>query len=281
MDRLLVLRLETSGIEAEALMNGVPLLRVGQQRRVALAAVHEYALVGANQLELSVRPPPPAGAPAALPAELSDGATWVRLQLLLPRTGSGVHTEVSRTLGQLEWAPAEGEVMAFPAQLDGTVELPIAFPRWRWLDAPVLAAAGAAPAGKVDAALEALKAPLAAWLQEITLGLARGDAAPLLQACRLRLEELAIAYQQPVEEVQQRWGQQIQSLHVAEPLKPMIHTSATLGLRAVAQGRLIEVLGPDGEPALRAPRRPQGAGPAWVAWPMRVTMIQGRFYGLR
>jgi len=274
MDRLLVLRLESSGIGAEAFMNGVPLLRVGPARRVALVAVHEYALVGANQLALTVRPPAPMGPALALPAELSDGATWVRLQLLLPRTGSLAHPDMARTLGQLEWAPAEGEVVTFPAQLDGMVELPIAFPRWRWLDAPVISPV-------MDTALEALKAPLAAWLQEIALGLARGDAAPLLQACRLKLEELATAYQQPLDGLLQGWGHQIQSLHQAEPLKPTIHTSATLGLRPVAQGRLLECLGPDGGPALCAPRRPQGAGQAWVAWPMRVSMIQGRFYGLR
>lgn len=281
MDRLLVLRLQTSGLPAEAAMNGVPLLRVGPTQREALLAVHEYALAGSNQLTLAVQPSPLEGPLPALPAELSDGASWVRLQLLLPRTGAVAHPELSRTVAQLEWAPPVGELITFPVQLDGRVELPIAFPRWRWLDVPVIAAPGQGPANSSATVLEALKPGLAAWLQEISLGLMRGDPAPLLEACRLRLEEQAVAYQQPVEALVQRLVSHMGALHSAQALQPVVHTAATLCLRLVAQGRLIECLGSDGNPALRVPRRPEKGGATWVAWPLRVAMIEGRFYGLR
>lgn len=281
MDRLLVLRLETSGMEAEAAMNGVPLLRVGPAQRVALLAVHEYALAGNNQLTLGVRPLPPTGVSAALPAELSDGSAWVRLQLLLPRLDSAADPELSRTVGQIEWAPAAGELLTFPVQLEGRVELPIAFPRWRWLDVPVIATPQHGAPDTPVAVLEALRPGLAIWLQDIALGLMRGDASPLLQACRLRLEEQAIAYQQPLDVLAQRLAAHIGALHSAEPLKPALHTAGTLRMRLVAQGRLIECLGPDEGPALCAPRRPSVGLQAGVVWPLRVAVMDGRFYGLR
>jgi hypothetical protein len=283
MDRLLVLRLETSGVEAEGSLNGVPLLRVNVQRRVALLAVHEYALAGANRLLLTLRPPPPVGLAQPLAAELCDGSAWARLQLLLPRTGSVAHPDVARTVGQLEWAPAADTVLEFPAQLEGDVNLPIAFPRWRWLDMPLIAApnATAVVADKPAPALEALRAPLAAWLREMALALARGDAAPLLQACRLRLEDQALAYQRPLADLSQSVAQQISTLHALRPLKPVLHTAATLVLRPVAGGRLLECLGADGAPALRAPSDAAVPDGDWVAWPLRVAQIDGRFYGVR
>jgi hypothetical protein len=281
MDRSLVLRLETSGMEAEAAMNGVSLLRVRPAQRVALLAVHEYALVGSNQLTLVIRPVPSTGSTPAWPAEWSDGASWVRLQLLLPRTGAAVHPDLARTVGQVAWSPAAGEVMTFPVQMEDRVDLPIAFPRWRWLDMPVITSPGHDGADTSQPALQSLRPALAAWLQEIALGLARGDVGPLLQACRLRLEEQAIAYQQPIDALVQRFAEHIRALHSAEPLKPILHTADTLKLRSVANGRLIECLGLDDEPALRAPRLSSQGAQAWVAWPLRVAMIERRFYGLR
>ena len=40
MERLLVLRLESSGCSAEAVINGVPLVRVGGSQSVATLPVH-------------------------------------------------------------------------------------------------------------------------------------------------------------------------------------------------------------------------------------------------
>ena len=68
MDRLMVLRLEVQGCEAEARFNGVPLLRATPQQPVALLPVHEFTLMGANELALVVQPGP-AGQAAAPPPE--------------------------------------------------------------------------------------------------------------------------------------------------------------------------------------------------------------------
>ena len=52
MERLLVLRLEALGCTAEALLNGVPVARVGGAQTVVTLPVHEFTILGSNALEL-------------------------------------------------------------------------------------------------------------------------------------------------------------------------------------------------------------------------------------
>ncbi|MBP6765231.1 MAG: hypothetical protein KA141_09550 [Rubrivivax sp.] len=264
MERLLVLRLQSVGVAAEALINGVPVARTGPGLPVAAVPIHEFTLAGANELELVIQPPPPGQAAAPEPW-LSDGQCGASLRLLLPRTGQLAHPENARTLALLEWAPVAGDVSEVPATLRSSVDLPIAFPRWRWLDAPVLDD------------LPSLRAPLATYLQCLALGLMRGDVEPLLLAARLRLEDLAQAYQRSLADDVGRLRLQVQQWHARQPLKPLMPKADTLRLRAVAGGRLLECLAPDGSPALQS----AVAGGGRVAWPVRVAMIEGRFYVLR
>lgn len=264
MERLLVLRLQSVGVAAEALINGVPVARTGPALAVATVPIHEFTLAGGNELELVIQPPPP-GQDAAPEPWLSDGHCGASLRLLLPRTGQLAHPENARTLALLEWAPVAGDVSEVPATLRSAVDLPIAFPRWRWLDAPVLDD------------LASLRAPLATYLQGLALGLMRGDVEPLLLAARLRLEDLAQAYQRNLADDVGRLRLQVQQLHARQPLKPLMPKADTLRLRAVAGGRLLECLAPDGTPALQSAVADDGR----VAWPVRVAMIEGRFYVLR
>jgi hypothetical protein len=264
MDRLLVLRLEVQGCQAEAVFNGVPLVRVGAAQTVATVPVHEFTLAGANQIELVVQPGPPGAAPAP-EAQLSDGQAWASLRLLLPRVGSVAHPASARTLAQLDWAPPADELCETPLTLRQGVELPINFPRWRWLDAPPIPDS------------PTLKAEVAAYLRDIAVGLARGNPEPLIQASRLRLEDLALAYQRNLADDVARLRAHVQQLHAAQPIKPALPAAAKLLLRPVAGGRLLECLAPDGSPLLQSP----AAGGGQVSWPVRLAAIEGRFYVLR
>lgn len=265
MDRLMVLRLEVQGCAAEALFNGVPLLRATPQQPVALLPVHEFTLVGGNALELVLQPGP-AGATTAPPPEpqLADGQCFASLRLLLPRLDGVAHPASARSLAQLEWAPAADTLYEAPLSLRQTVQLPTAFPRWRWLDAPPVA----------DAA--ALRPLVAAFLLEIALGLARGNPEPWLQATRLRLEEQAAAYQRPLADDVARLRRHLGQLQ-AQGLKMVLPAAASLVLRPVAGGRLLDCLGSDGGPALRGSL----AGGAQLAWPARVAVVEGSCYVLR
>lgn len=264
MERLLVLRLEVAGCTAEAVFNGVPLVRAGASASVATVPVHEFAFAGGNTIELVVHPAPP-GAPDAPEPMLSDGQAWASLRLLLPRTGGVAHPASARTLAQLDWAPPADEVFEAPVRQQGSVELPINFPRWRWIDAPVVPES------------PTLKADVARYLLDIAVGLRRGNPEPLIQASRLRLEDLAQAYQRNLADDVGRLRVHIQQLHAAEPLQPALPAAGKLLLRPVAGGRLLECLRPDGSPLLQSPT----AGGGSIAWPLRLAAIDGRFYVLR
>lgn len=264
MERLLVLRLETSGCTAEAVFNGVPLVRATAAAPVATVPVHEFTFAGGNSVELVVHPGPPGAAPVPEPM-LADGQSWASLRLLLPRAGSVAHPSSARTLAQIDWGPAADEVFEAPVSQQRSVELPISFPRWRWIDAPVIPDS------------PTLKADVAKYLLDIAVGLAKGNPEPLIQASRLRLEDLAQAYQRNLADDVGRLRLHIQQLHVAQPLKPALPAAAKLLLRPVAGGRLLECLRPDGSPLLQS----AVAGGGTIAWPVRLAAIDGRFYVLR
>lgn len=264
MERLLVLRLDSVGVIAEAQLNGVPLARSGPTAGAVTVPIHEFTLSGANDLQLLIQPAPPGQVAAPQPL-LSDGQRGASLRLLLPRVGQLAHPENARTLAQIDWAPSAGDVTEVPALLRQTVELPIAFPRWRWFDAPVVAEP------------RELLASVAAYLQGLALGLARGDAEPLVQAARLRFEELAQAYQRNLADDVGRLRLQVQQAHAKSPLQPLMPKADALLLRPVAGGRLLECLTPEGQPALQCPQ----SGGGRLAWPVRLAAIEGRFYVVR
>jgi hypothetical protein len=156
-------------------------------------------------------------------------------------------------------------VHELPLQLRRSVELPITFPRWRWLDAPPVA--DTVP----------LVPAVVAFLQPLVIALKRGDPEPLVQAARIRFEELALAYQSDMAADVTRFRQSIAAAHAALPLAPAMPVPAKLRLRPLAGGRLLECLDPAGDPILRC----AGLGGAALAWPLRLAAVEGRLYVLR
>ena len=271
MERLLVLRLNAVGCVAEAVLNGVPLGRVGSlggmgQPGSLSLPVHEFTVSGVNDVSLVIAPHPPGTPEGTLEPEpqLADGQVGASLQLLLPRVGQSAHPSSARLLAQLNWAPAAGELYHAPVQQTQQVDLPIKFPRWRWLDAPPIEPS------------ETLKSQLVAYLLGIALGLQRGDPEPLIQASRLRLEELALAYQRNLADDVGRLRVHLAQLHAAQPLKPPLPSATSLVLRWVAGGRLLECLHSSGAPFLQFPVAGGVHG-----WPLRVAQVEDKFYVLR
>jgi hypothetical protein len=265
MDRLLVLRLRSAGIAAEAWLNGIPLARTGKSGGDVTLPVHEFVIAGPNRLELLVDPPPAVGAAPPQPPLIGDEGQRADAAVLLPRIGNLANETVSRVLAHVAWAATDGEVYPRPVALQQEADIPVRFPRWRWLDAP--------PIDEV----ESLRAPAAAYLQDIAISLARGDPEPMATAARLRFEELALAYQRPAADDLARWRARVQLLHAQKSMRPPLPTAETLRLRPVAERRLLECLLDDGRPALRC-TRPDGSQ---VFWPMRLAAVERRFYPLR
>lgn len=275
MERLLMLRVQTHGCAAEVFLNDIPVGRIGGgpapaggQTASALLClpVHEYLLEGSNDIRLVIDPSPVSVPSAAAKPKYAASTVAASLRLLLPRVGHVGSELQARTLAELDWAVAEGEIYHAPLSLSRSVMLPIKFPRWRWLDAPPLAD------------IDSLKPAVAAYLQGLAIGLLRGDADMFILASRLRLDELAQAYQQPVGELASRLRARLQLLHATKALKLAIPDAADLLLRPCAETRLIECVTAGGEPVLRTEAGPDGTR---SAWPLRLTVVSGQCHVLR
>jgi hypothetical protein len=267
MDRLMVLCLETAGCPVEAVLNGMPVAALGPKGGRVSLAVHEYALAGKNQLALSIWPPPPGGQAAAAQPRVAIGPTWARARLLLLRQGQGVGDPNTRVLASAEWAVEEGKSYEAPSLHTIDVDLPVAFPRWRWLDAPPIA---------INAAVQR---QILEFIQLQAIELLHGNPEAMLGVAKLRFDELAIAYQQTAQQGMQRFRDHLQGLYAGKALKIVPPAAEQLVLRPVLGGRLIECLSPLGGPVLRT----QNDDPALPdhTWAVRLAMVEGKIYVLR
>lgn len=266
MERLLFLRLQVQGCSAEALINDIPLGRANAPAGTLCLPVHEFLIEGENEISLVIQPHQPGVKPPPQLTQVADGVVGASVRLLLPRVGRiGSDTE-ARTVAEVTWAAADGDVYNAPVVVTNRVALPIKFPRWRWLDAP-----------PIDDA-DAHKPVVAAFLHRIASDLMRGDVDAMLKVSRLRLEELALAYQQPVAEVVSRFRSRLQLLYATKGLRLVVPGAQELVLRKCANGRLLECLGAGGSPALWAAPTKDGVS---SAWPARITIINGQCHILR
>lgn len=266
MERLMLLHTESGGCPVEVLLNGMPLVALPVAGGSACLPVHEYTLAGRNRLAITVFPGPPGAAQPPQP-RVAVGATWARARLLLVRQGHGVADPDARVLASVEWAAAEGKGFDAPLRQEREVELPVSFPRWRWLDAPPI---------ELTAAVQRLALE---FVQLQAIELARGNPEPFLTAARLRFEELALAYQTSAADAMQRFRAQLQQRFEAKALKVVPPNAEDLLLRPVVDGRLIECLAPLGGPVLRTQNEAAAAGNQ--AWPLRLAIVEGRIYVLR
>lgn len=266
------LHVQTSGEPVEVHVNGVPVLALPAGAGSQSVTVHEYLQNGGNRISLIVAPPPIAQAVAApnAPAQprMAARAAQARARLVLLRQGKSLADEAVRVLAEVAWAVEEGASFEAPSIRHQDLELPVGFPRWRWLDAPLL------NPGPQDRSL------VLAALQRIAFDLSRGNPDSWLAACRLKLEELDHAYQRPAghgaaalrEQLQQHW--QSGTLATLQP-----PTAEMLLLRLVAGGRLLECLNPLGSPVLSTHNDDTAMGN--LAWSARLTLIDGKVYVLR
>ncbi|HMC14389.1 MAG TPA: hypothetical protein VKI18_02070 [Albitalea sp.] len=265
MERLLMLHLQAGACSAEVLLNGMPVAHVGADGGHACLPVHEYTLTGKNRLELIVGGAAP-GQPSPSQPRVAMVPTWARARLVLARQGRSAADPDVRVLVSVEWLAPEGKSYDAPATQAKEVDLPVNFPRWRWLDAP-----------QIDISAP-VRRQVIEFLQQLALDLGRGEPDSLLTAAKLRFDELALAYQRTTSEGMQRFRDHLQQLYAAKALKLIPPNADEVVLRPVLDGRLIDCLTSSGGPALRTQNEPAQGN---HAWPLRVAMVEGKIYVLR
>lgn len=266
MDRLMLLHLESAGCSAEAVINGLPVAALPATGGRACFAVHEYIVSGRNQIGLAAGVPLP-GQPATPQPRVAIGPTWARARLVLVRAGQTPNDPAARVLATAEWAAEEGQSWEAPVARTSDVDLPVTFPRWRWLDAPAIALNPASQRQILE------------FLQLLSVELSHGNPETLLAAAKLRFDELALAYQHGAAEGMQRFRDHLQQMFERKALKIPPPLAETLVLRPVAGARLIECLDPLGAPVLRTQNDDASVGNQ--SWPIRLAMVEGKIYVLR
>ena len=266
MDRVLMLRLQSHNCAAEVQINGIAVGRVGSVGGSLCLPVHEYLLAGDNFFQMVIDPPLAGTDKVGAVSRLAEGFVSAAMRLLLPRLGQLGSELHARTLASMDWSAAEGDVYVTSHTERCNASLPIKFPRWRWLDLPEIKDP------------ESLKPLVTMYLQGIAIALARGEVDVFLAASRLRLEDMAVAYQQSLADVSGRLRARLQLLHATKAMKMVIPNLDELTLKLCAHGRLLECLGPLGEPALRTTTAPDGTR---TSWPVRVAVVNGTCHILR
>lgn len=261
MERLMCLQVSALGVAVEVAVNGLPVLRLPEGAPPRCLPVHEALLAGENRISLTIAPPPPGLDGAAAQPRVAAAEQMAVARLLLVRQGRTPESPSTRELAAARWAVAAGESYEAPTTVHQDVNLPVGFPRWRWLDAPVMPAS------------PRLDALLLSWLQKLAFELSRGRPDMLLACSRLKLDELGQAYQWPAGQAAERLKAGLQALHESGGLASLQPpTAADVVLRPVAGGRLIDCLNALGEPALQVPS---------TTWPLRVAVVEGQVYVLR
>lgn len=266
MERLLMLEMRAAGCSAQARLNDVPVaLAEAASGGSGALPVHEYVARGPNRVSLWIDPPAP-GAEAQPAQRTADGSASAVLRMALLRAGQSMSSPGVQLLASLSWAPAQGDRYEVPLRLDKDIELPVNFPRWRFMDAPV-----------VERTPE-LCAKAARLVARIADEFQQGRADTYRSTARLRFEELAAAYQREPSAEAARFAQHLAALAQAGSVVIEAPGPKDLVLEPCANGRLLECLRPDGLPALRA--APAGALAA-AQWPLRLAAVEGELYVLR
>jgi len=266
MERVLMLQLDAVGCAAQAVLNGLPVASVGVAGGRVCLAVNEYTLTGRNELSVVVGPAP-AGSDTTPMPRVSIGTTSVTARLVLARMGQSPADANVRVLAEVAWSVDDSKSYDTPATHAKEVELPVNFPRWRWLDAPAVSIGP----GVQRQVLE--------FVQQRSVELGRGHPDALIAACKLRFDELALAYQTDSAVLVQRFRAHVQRLYADKALKLVPPLPQELLLRPLLDGRLIECLSVQGGPALCT--RNEEPGSPNHAWPLRLAMVEGRIYVLR
>ena len=266
MERVLMLCGRAHGCAAEVWINDIPVAVMGPTGGDVSLPIHEYILAGENSVTLVIDPAFSNDPSISSSPKLAATEAYAHLRLLLPRVGELCSQETARTLFEFGWSAEEGEVYQAPLIHTNQVMLPIKFPRWRWMDVP-----------KIDDPGQ-VKAKIATFLQRIAVAMAQGEFEPLITASQLRLEELAVAYQQPLDAVTSRFLSRLKLLHATKALKMTIPTFNDLVLRPCANGRLVQCLGLDGSPMLKTLLAQDGSR---TVWPVRIAVVNGQCHIVR
>jgi hypothetical protein len=261
---LWMLALEANLCTAEAIVNGIPVARVGPSAAPKTQRpIHEFLRPRKNEIQLVVEPGPTPSRALQAGSELT-AAPQMTAALTLRHMPQGSYPEdpaVKRLL-QIDFRPAPGSKISTPALLRGEADGPEWLPRWSWFDAKQISMSAAV----VD--------NVARFLQQLGAALAQGNPEPYIEAARTRFEDNAAAYRGDANANRTTFRDQLKrrsadKQFLIEPVR-----RETLDLRLCGNNNVIDCVDAQWEPVLRAAKRPDGSIP--LRYPTKVAFLGDR-----
>lgn len=261
MDKTLLLRASVKGQDALLSLNGMVLARLHDGRELLLP-IHEYVQSGENRIQVTVLPGVSKNPDHALITQDCSATVWVELQ---KDRGPDVLVQ-PHVLFELNVSFQRGQRLRKNRLLDSTVDLPVSFPRWRYLD--VLPSTHSAN----DVVL------IEDFLLNLLAQIKAGKTTALLPFFTIRNRELAAAYGLDPQHVHGDFAAHLNHLCVHAELLESTLDPQCWQVQCVRQSPVHALLGKNLEPLLQWKCSLSGAS---LQLPMHVAVLGGEVFVLR
>lgn len=273
MNKILLLRATGREVSASVDLNGFPVMQIsntsvglGGGEQMKSLSIHEYVLTGVNDLHWTINPWP-VNEGENRPKRVSKPNKSMALNIQIILLSSGESGSEERVLFEHTWRPDLDKSIEFPFTEETTLDLPVKFPKWRWVDAPVIADNSENRKLAID------------FYHEVLADLSVGSSERLEHYSQYRTEEIAIAYRISEAHLLQSSRDQIIKAYQQGGLELEPQPADAIFFRPIANGRLWELRTLTGDHLLSTP--PLTAGHKALQVPIRIAIAEKKVYVLR
>jgi hypothetical protein len=266
MDKTLLLRASVQGQDAVLSLNGMVLSKLNDGQELLLP-IHEYVQSGENRIQVTVLPSAPkleASSNADHARASTDCGATVSVELQKDR-GPDVLVQ-PHVLFELNASFQRGQRVIKNRLLDSTLDLPVSFPRWRYLD--ILPSTG----GANDSIL------IEDFLLNLLALFKSANASALLPFFTIRNRELAAAYGLDPQRVHGDFAAHVKQLCTHAEFLESTLDPQWWNVRCIRQSPVHALLGKNHEPLLQWKCSLTGA---LLQLPMHVAVLGGEVFVLR
>lgn len=261
MDKTLLMRVSMLGQDALLSLNGMVLAKL-QDGQELLLPIHEYVQSGENRVQVTLLSAASTNPDHGLLKHDCSATVWVELQ---KDRGPEVLVQ-PHVLFELNASCQRGQRLKKNRLLDSKVDLPVSFPRWRYLD--VLPSSG----GVSDSVL------IEDFLLNFLAQFKAGKSAALLPFFNIRNRELATAYGLDPQNVYSNFAAHLKRLCTQADLLESTLDPQCWQIKCVRQSPIHALLGANGDSLLQWKCGQTGAT---LQLPMHVGVLGGEVFVLR
>ncbi|OGS19038.1 MAG: hypothetical protein A2219_08235 [Elusimicrobia bacterium RIFOXYA2_FULL_50_26] len=265
----LMLSVIVVGVRAEVYVNDIPLgLYDPVKSPSETQPVNQYLVDGKNEVAVVIEPGPTPSQSQSLRREekLAESGS-IQIQLTQYPEGVFPGSSSGQELLKIEWSADAGQTVTVPIRQSKIADLGRMYGVWQWQTAP-----------RLDLST-ARVAEVQRLLQQLVESLQRGDGTLFVSLAGVKFEENGRAYGLGVGERKEKWRDDLAEMAGEKDWRVLPVAQTGMDLRLCAGGRMIECIGRDWMPVLRA--NPDAEGLPTVRYPIFLADIGGKLQIVR